>query len=99
MEKINTPLMQLKEDIKKWKPQLQKRQQDAVDKILKHIDSIIPNERDVIEKVYNQGIDQEVKCIANGKDKKCYCTNQIHCEHKHLATSTEYFTQTFKSYE
>ena len=33
----------------------------------------------------------KTECMANGKDKKCYCTNEIHCQHKILVKFSEWF--------
>jgi hypothetical protein len=40
-----------------------------------------------MELAWEEGNKDAVKCMANGKDKKCYCTNEIHC---HLLLSFKY---------
>jgi len=42
---------------------------------------------------WEEGNKDATKCMANGKDKKCYCTNEVHCQHKRLIEFEEWFKQ------
>jgi len=42
-----------------------------------------------VKKAIELAQSQSFKCEANGYDKKCYCTNEIYCQHKHFMSESE----------
>lgn len=112
MEKINTPIQDLIEEERKMLRMANSAidlSSDEEEKEFfrsektKHLYAIsmlkqaLPKEREVIETAYESGYDLKPICLANGKDKICTCTNEVHCQHKYFYTSNDYYNQTFKT--
>jgi hypothetical protein len=66
--------------------------QEFIQLKLKEQDKKLYSEEDM-KLAWYEGKKDTTECMANGKDKKCYCTNEIHCQHKRLIEFKEWFEQ------